>query len=150
MEVVAARQLQLGDIGGHFARALAIFPFPGIAQKFWNHYFIRSGKPQEMPFRQVLMPSHALRYLERCWRGLMSCSWAPGSRARFPVRWMIWQPDVQTSSVSMSMAQHPKIILPRRLILRHSAEVRCQNQNGRARNIASAGIRDDVRWLTER
>jgi nitronate monooxygenase len=55
IEVVVARQLQLGDIGGHLARAFAAFPFPEIAQKFWSRYFVPGGKATDAPFRGVPM-----------------------------------------------------------------------------------------------
>lgn len=55
IEVVVARQLQLGDVGGHLRRAFAAFPIPEIAQRFWNRYFIQGGKSPEAAFRSVPM-----------------------------------------------------------------------------------------------
>ena len=49
-----ADSLQKGDRGGHFRRALAKFPFPKIAQKVLDEYFIEDGiekcvKRKEIP-----------------------------------------------------------------------------------------------------
>ncbi len=53
LEVVMARRLQLGDEGGHVRRALAAFPYPAIAERIVDTYFIPGGKPQDVPFKNV-------------------------------------------------------------------------------------------------
>lgn len=53
LEVVMARRLQHGDDGGHVRRALAAFPYPEIAQRIVDTYFVPGGKPQDQPFKKV-------------------------------------------------------------------------------------------------
>ncbi len=57
LEVVLARRLQLGDAGGHVRRALARFPFPDMAVRISDRYFVEGGKTQEAPFRATPVPS---------------------------------------------------------------------------------------------
>ena len=49
MDVVVARRLQLGDAGGHMRRALAEFPYPKMAQRVLERYFVEGGKPADEP-----------------------------------------------------------------------------------------------------
>jgi NAD(P)H-dependent flavin oxidoreductase YrpB (nitropropane dioxygenase family) len=58
MDVVITRQLQLGDIGGHLRRALAAFPYPEIANRILEKYFIPGGKAAEASFKTPSMVSH--------------------------------------------------------------------------------------------
>ncbi|MCR4334774.1 MAG: nitronate monooxygenase [Patescibacteria group bacterium] len=53
LEKVLARILQSGDIGGHFRRALANFPFPGIAERIIEKYFVDGGIPKNQKFKSV-------------------------------------------------------------------------------------------------
>ncbi len=53
LEVVLARRLQLGDEGGHMRRALRSFPFPDIAERIIDTYFVAGGKPSDVPFKNV-------------------------------------------------------------------------------------------------
>jgi NAD(P)H-dependent flavin oxidoreductase YrpB (nitropropane dioxygenase family) len=53
LEVVMARRLQLGDPGGHTRRALSHFPFPGIAERILDTYFVAGGKGDDKPFKNV-------------------------------------------------------------------------------------------------
>ncbi|NNC93095.1 MAG: nitronate monooxygenase, partial [Acidimicrobiia bacterium] len=53
LEVVMARRLQLGDEGGHVRRALASFPFPAVAQRIVDDYFVPGGKDDKKPFKNV-------------------------------------------------------------------------------------------------
>ena len=46
LEVVMARRLQLGDPGGHIRRALDHFPFPAVAERIVDTYFIEGGKAE--------------------------------------------------------------------------------------------------------
>jgi NAD(P)H-dependent flavin oxidoreductase YrpB (nitropropane dioxygenase family) len=53
---VLARQLQLGDPGGHLARAAARFPLPAVVERVWKLYYIPGGKAPEAPFKLTPMP----------------------------------------------------------------------------------------------
>ncbi|MCP3905406.1 MAG: nitronate monooxygenase [Planctomycetes bacterium] len=57
MDVILARRLQLGDVGGHMRRALDRFPIPGVAQRLLDRYFIPGGKPEDKPFCAKPIPS---------------------------------------------------------------------------------------------
>lgn len=67
LEVVMARRLQLGDPGGHMRRALRQFPFPDLAERILDTYFIDGGKASEHPFKKVrtftVTPDPALQEL---------------------------------------------------------------------------------------
>jgi len=58
LDLLLTRQLQLGDEGGHLRRALAAFPYPEIAARILERYFIPGGKAEEAPFRTPAMISH--------------------------------------------------------------------------------------------
>jgi len=51
LDVILARRLQVGDIGGHMRRALDNFPIPGVAQRILDRYFVEGGKPKDKPFK---------------------------------------------------------------------------------------------------
>ena len=51
LEKVMPRILQMGDLGGHLRRALAHFPFPDMAQKVLDTYFVEDGIPKGAPFK---------------------------------------------------------------------------------------------------
>jgi nitronate monooxygenase len=57
IDVVVARRLQLGDVGGHIRRALAEFPYAEMARRILKRFFIPGGKKPEKPFRPASMPS---------------------------------------------------------------------------------------------
>lgn len=57
IDVVVARQLQLGDDGGHIRRALAAYPCQEVAGRFLDRYFIEGGKAAEAAFKTVPMSS---------------------------------------------------------------------------------------------
>jgi nitronate monooxygenase len=50
IDVIVARRLQLGDDGGHMRRALAAFPYPGMAERIVERYYIPGGKDPATPF----------------------------------------------------------------------------------------------------
>ncbi|MCA9047139.1 MAG: nitronate monooxygenase [Planctomycetaceae bacterium] len=50
IDVVLARRLQLGDPEGHMRRALAEFPYPEMADKILDRYFVAGGKSPDTPF----------------------------------------------------------------------------------------------------
>lgn len=58
LDLVLTRQLQLGDIGGHLRRALEAFPYPEIAARILDKYFIPGGKAPDAPFKTPSMISH--------------------------------------------------------------------------------------------
>jgi nitronate monooxygenase len=60
VDVVLTRQLQLGDIGGHLRRALEAFPYPEVASRILEKYFIPGGKAADAPFKTPAMVSHEL------------------------------------------------------------------------------------------
>jgi len=67
LDVVLARRLQLGDIGGNVRRALDHFPVKDMAERIWSRYFIPGGKAPAAPFKSKpvpdLHPSEALNEL---------------------------------------------------------------------------------------
>jgi len=58
LDQILARRLQDGDHGGHIRRALDHFPFPTMAERIWQSYFIPGGKHPRDAYK--LMPMHAL------------------------------------------------------------------------------------------
>ncbi len=54
---VFARLLQLGDPGGHCARAGEHFPLPGLVGRVWREYFIPDGKAADAPFKLTPLPA---------------------------------------------------------------------------------------------
>lgn len=64
LDMVIARRLQLGDLGGHIRHALDHFPIAQMAQRIKDAYFIPGGKPENKPFKSrpmgALKPPQAL------------------------------------------------------------------------------------------
>ena len=58
LDLVLTRQLQLGDPGGHLRRALDAFPFPNVAGRILERYYIPGGKAEDAPFKTPQMISH--------------------------------------------------------------------------------------------
>ena len=58
LDIVIARKLQSGDPGGHIRRALEHFPFPRIAKRVVDKYFVPGGLAEDEPFENV--PMHSL------------------------------------------------------------------------------------------
>ena len=56
LDAVLARRLQMGDIGGHIQRAFENFPFPEIARRVWDQFFVKDGKAADAAFK--LVPFH--------------------------------------------------------------------------------------------
>jgi len=67
LEVVAARRLQCGDEGGHMRRALAAFPFPEMARRMWERFFIPGGKAPSTGFVPLPLPNAAAARLREEW-----------------------------------------------------------------------------------
>ena len=51
LDQILARRLQNGDPGGHIRHALSHFPFPKMAQRILDAYFIPNGRPASTPFK---------------------------------------------------------------------------------------------------
>jgi len=52
LDQVFARRLQDGDPGGHMRRAVDRFPFPEMAGRIWNSWYIAGGKPAMQPYKR--------------------------------------------------------------------------------------------------
>jgi nitronate monooxygenase len=55
LDQILARRLQDGDLGGHMRRAIERFPFPKMAQRIWETYFVPGGKKEDEPYKPVPM-----------------------------------------------------------------------------------------------
>jgi nitronate monooxygenase len=55
LDQVLARRLQDGDPEGHMRRALAAFPFPDMAARVLDRYFIAGGRPLTASYRPLPM-----------------------------------------------------------------------------------------------
>ncbi|MBW7957013.1 MAG: nitronate monooxygenase [Deltaproteobacteria bacterium] len=60
LDMILARRLQTGDPGGHMLRALRQFPFPAMAARVLERYFVPGGKKDDEPFKPVPMCSAEL------------------------------------------------------------------------------------------
>ena len=56
LDQIFARRLQDGDPCGHMHRGLDAFPFPAMAERIWQRYYIAGGKGERTPYRPV--PRH--------------------------------------------------------------------------------------------
>jgi nitronate monooxygenase len=56
LDALFVRRLADGDQGGHMRRGLDAFPFPEMARRIWQEYFVAGGKPVEAPY--PLTPVH--------------------------------------------------------------------------------------------
>src|SRR5579863_9947260 len=59
LDQVFVRRLADGDLGGHIRRGLDAFPFPDMARRLWQEYFVPGGKPSGTPY--PLTPMHQRR-----------------------------------------------------------------------------------------
>jgi nitronate monooxygenase len=57
LDQILARRLQDGDPGGHMRRGLDRFPFPAVAERIWETYYIPGGKPECQPY--MSLPKHS-------------------------------------------------------------------------------------------
>lgn len=57
LAVILARQLQLGDPDGRLRQALSRFPFPAMAARVEEAYYIPGGKAATAPFKLTAMPT---------------------------------------------------------------------------------------------
>jgi NAD(P)H-dependent flavin oxidoreductase YrpB (nitropropane dioxygenase family) len=53
LDVVLARRLQLGDLGGDVRRAMAAFPEPAVAERILSAYFVDGGVEDGRAFKSV-------------------------------------------------------------------------------------------------
>ncbi|MBE3076574.1 MAG: nitronate monooxygenase [Actinobacteria bacterium] len=53
LDVVIARRLQDGDVGGDIRRALEHFPVPAMAQRVLSRYFVAGGRAPGQPYHPV-------------------------------------------------------------------------------------------------
>ncbi len=53
IDQILARRLQDGDPGGHMRRGLLAFPFPAMAERVWQRYFIPDGKLRRTPYLAI-------------------------------------------------------------------------------------------------
>jgi nitronate monooxygenase len=58
IDQILARRLQEGDPGGHMRRGLDRFPFPKMAERIWEAYYIPGGKMENQPYKNL--PKHSL------------------------------------------------------------------------------------------
>jgi len=70
LEKIFSRLLQQGDPGGYLRRALSHFPFPHIAKKVLDAFYVEGGIPEGTPFRNApvftIKPSDLLISLTIC------------------------------------------------------------------------------------
>ena len=50
LDSLFVRRLADGDIGGHMRRGLDAFPFPDMARRIWQEYFVPGGKAPDAPY----------------------------------------------------------------------------------------------------
>ena len=61
IDTVVARRLQLGDADESIRRALSHFPWPKMANRFLNHFFIPGGKAPQEPFKLMTLLSLGMK-----------------------------------------------------------------------------------------
>jgi len=59
LDSLFVRRIADGDPGGHMRRGLDAFPFPEMAKRIWDEYFVPGGKPAAAPY--PLPPMHQRR-----------------------------------------------------------------------------------------
>ncbi len=52
LDQVFARRLQDGDPGGHMRRGVDRFPFPEMAKRIWDAWYIVGGKAETHPYKR--------------------------------------------------------------------------------------------------
>jgi nitronate monooxygenase len=63
LDQLFVRRLADGDQGGHLKRGLDAFPFPDMARRIWQEYFVPGGKAAETPYPAT--PMHQRRDLRK-------------------------------------------------------------------------------------
>jgi nitronate monooxygenase len=59
LDALFVRRLADGDEGGYMRRGLDAFPFPEMAKRIWQEYFVPGGKASEAPYPAI--PMHQRR-----------------------------------------------------------------------------------------
>jgi nitronate monooxygenase len=55
LDALFVRRLVDGDEGGYMRRGLEAFPFPEMARRIWQEYFVPGGKPSDVPYPAIPM-----------------------------------------------------------------------------------------------
>jgi nitronate monooxygenase len=55
IDALFVRRLADGDEGGNMRRGLEAFPFPDMAKRIWQEYFVPGGKPSDVPYPAIPM-----------------------------------------------------------------------------------------------
>jgi len=55
LDQILARRLQDGDPGGHMRRGVDRFPFPAMAERVWQAFYIPGGRTGREPYRRTAM-----------------------------------------------------------------------------------------------
>jgi len=55
LDQLLVRRLQDGDPGGHMRRGLDAFPFPALAERIWDTYYVPAGKPARQAYAAAPM-----------------------------------------------------------------------------------------------
>ena len=63
LDSLFVRRLADGDPGGHMRRGLDAFPFPEMANRIWEEYYIPGGKAASVPY--ALPPMHQRRDIRK-------------------------------------------------------------------------------------
>jgi nitronate monooxygenase len=63
LDSLFVRRLADGDLGGDMRRGLDAFPFPEMAKRVWDEYYIPGGRAAGVPY--PLMPMHQRRELRK-------------------------------------------------------------------------------------
>src|SRR5271165_393166 len=63
LDSLFVRRLADGDQGGHMRRGLDAFPFPDMARRVWQEYFVPGGKPLSQPY--PIAPMHQRRDIRK-------------------------------------------------------------------------------------
>ena len=61
IDTVVARRLQEGDPGGYLRDAFDAFPYPEMAERVWDNWYIEGGKPENKPYKPTPMANHVIR-----------------------------------------------------------------------------------------
>lgn len=63
LDQLFVRRLVDGDPGGHMRRGLDAFPFPDMAKRIWQEYFVSGGKASDAPYPAT--PMHQRREIRK-------------------------------------------------------------------------------------
>ena len=68
IDQIFIRRLGAGDPDGAMRRGMEMFPFPAMARRVWDEYFVPGGKARSQPYRTTPMHTHidARKLVELC------------------------------------------------------------------------------------